>query len=86
MSMDGFAHQFLANATGRQVTNRTGIEGWFDIKLDWTPDDAPAEAAAAAQYPPLFGALEEQLGLKLEKAQGPVEVFIVDRAERPAEN
>jgi len=86
MSMDTFAHDFLARTTGRQVTNKTGIEGRFDIKLDWTPDDAPADAAASAQYPPLFGALEEQLGLKLEKDQGPIETLIVDHAERPERN
>lgn len=84
VSMAMFAHDFLANQTGRSVTDQTGIAGDFDFTLDWSPDDAPADAVA--QFPPFFLALQEQLGLKLEQQKGPVEVLVIDRAEHPAEN
>ena len=37
------------------------------------------------ETPHLFTALEEQLGLKLEPARGPVNVFVIDRVERPTD-
>jgi bla regulator protein BlaR1 len=90
VSMATFAG-FLAHQTHRSVTDKTGITGDFDFTLDWTPDDAPAGAAAeggavAPQFPPFFLALQEQLGMRLEQQKGPVEVLTIDRAERPAEN
>jgi uncharacterized protein (TIGR03435 family) len=91
VSMALFAKGFLAGQTGRSVTDKTGIAGDFDFTLDWTPDDAPASTSADAgattmQSPPFFLALQEQLGLKLEQQKGSVEILVIDRAERPAEN
>jgi uncharacterized protein (TIGR03435 family) len=42
------------------------------------PSDAP--------LPGLFAAIQQQLGLKLEATKGPVDVLVIDRAERPSEN
>jgi uncharacterized protein (TIGR03435 family) len=83
--------KFLASQTGRSVTDKTGITGSFDFTLDWTPDEGaaatPAESGTAAQqFPPFFLALQDQLGLRLEQQKGPVEVLVVEHAERPAEN
>jgi uncharacterized protein (TIGR03435 family) len=47
---------------------------------------APASAPAADSVSSLFTALQEQLGLRLKSETGPVEIFIVDRAEKPSEN
>jgi bla regulator protein BlaR1 len=89
VSMETFG-KFLARQTGRSVTDKTGIVGDFDFTLDWTPDEGPAgtpaDGGAAQQFPPFFLALQEQLGLRLEQQKGPVEVLVVERAERPAEN
>ncbi len=72
----------LAAQLSRSVINGTGLTGKFDLSLKYVRDDAPD----AANGPSLFAALEEQLGLKLEPRKGPVEVMVVDSAEKPREN
>jgi uncharacterized protein (TIGR03435 family) len=72
----------LSGKLGRSVVDRTGLKGFYDFLLTWTPDEAQADAPG----PSLFTALQEQLGLKLESMKGPVEILVVDRAERPSEN
>jgi uncharacterized protein (TIGR03435 family) len=67
------------DAVDRVVVDRTGLSGGFDLALDWTPD----ELSAAASGTSIFTALQEQLGLKLEPARGPVDVIVIDRVERP---
>jgi uncharacterized protein (TIGR03435 family) len=63
--------------------------------LEWTPDEsqavriapgAPPAPPSDSAPPSIFAALQEQLGLKLESQKGPVEIFVIDRVERPSEN
>jgi uncharacterized protein (TIGR03435 family) len=74
----------------RVVRDQTGLEGAFDVHLEYTPDSpavSNASSAPATAPPPispaLRKALETQLGLRLEPKQGPVEVFVIRQAERP---
>ena len=92
--MDDVVQGFQGAVFDRPVVNRTGIEGHWDFSLKWTPDetqlaqmgpDAPKTSPDSAG-PSIFTALQEQLGLKLESQKGPVEIFIIDRAEKPSEN
>jgi len=66
----------LERVTGYQVVDRTGLTGTFDIDLKWTPEDANGYG------PDIFAAIQEQLGLKLEPGRAPVEVLVIDHAER----
>jgi bla regulator protein BlaR1 len=86
----------LTTWVGRIVFDRTELPGAFDFTLTWTPDQMPQgfdkKVAAGGLAPPdpdgpsIFTALQEQLGLKLDARKAPVDVLIVDRAERPKEN
>jgi uncharacterized protein (TIGR03435 family) len=68
----------LSTFANRVVVDRTGLAGGFDLILTWTPNQTSDTSGAS-----LFTALQEQLGLRLESARGPVEVVVVDRVERP---
>ena len=63
----------------RVVVDRTGLTGYFKFKLEWRPDEAPSDAPGVS----IFTALQEQLGLKLEPARGPVDVIVIDHVELP---
>ncbi|HWB32479.1 MAG TPA: TIGR03435 family protein [Acidobacteriaceae bacterium] len=77
--------QVLRNNTGRIILDRTGLTGVYDFSLHWTPDDTPADSPAAGG-PSFFTALQEQLGLKLEPATAPIDVLVIDSAQKPSPN
>jgi uncharacterized protein (TIGR03435 family) len=77
----------LTQEVGRSVIDKTGLGGHYDFELKWTPETARRESPdALPELPSLFTALQEQLGLRLESAKGPVEIIVVDRAEKPDAN
>ena len=77
----------LAEVLGRgmeaPVVDRTGLTGTYDLKLEWTPESRSAEPGSG---PSLYTAIQEQLGLVLRARKQPMEVLVIDRAERPTEN
>ena len=82
----------LAPFVQRVVVDRTGLTGNFDFDLTWTPDQIPQgpPPAGAPLLPPvdpngpsILTAVQEQLGLKLDSTNGPVDVLVVDRVEQP---
>jgi uncharacterized protein (TIGR03435 family) len=72
----------LAAQLKRAIVNDTGLTGKFDLSLKYVRDDAPE----AASGPTVFAALEEQVGLRLDSRKGPVEVMVIDSAEKSREN
>jgi uncharacterized protein (TIGR03435 family) len=89
---------FLGTLLGREVVDKTGFTRRFDLHLEFAADDLIAglpfhgkpddssQAADPAASPSIMIAVQEQLGLKLESTKGPVEVLVIDRAERPTAN
>jgi uncharacterized protein (TIGR03435 family) len=75
--------QVLARSVDLPVVDRTGLEGSFNFKLEWTPESDRNRADAG---PSIFTALQEQLGLRLRAQKVPAEVIVIDHAERPTEN
>ncbi|HEY4086377.1 MAG TPA: M56 family metallopeptidase [Bryobacteraceae bacterium] len=83
----GFAEELSGSPElDRTVVNRTGLEGTFDITLEYTADGAAANANDPSAPPTIFTALQEQLGLKLRPDKGRVEVLVIDHAEEPSPN
>ncbi len=89
----------LSQQLKQTVIDKTGLTGKYDFELNWTPDDGPgpmfhgsdgspqkADTAPDASGPTIFTALQEQLGLKLQSAKGPVETLVIDHVEMPSEN
>ena len=67
------------------VTDETRMTGNFHFGFTYRRVDAADVGATEAT--PIFDALREALGLRLERRKGPVEFLVVDRAERiPSEN
>jgi uncharacterized protein (TIGR03435 family) len=88
----------FSHLTGQTVVDKTGITGRFPVHLTFVLDDKTPQVPAAAPGdagsplpsvdagPSIFAAVQEQLGLKLEPGKGPVEVLVIDHAEKPSEN
>jgi uncharacterized protein (TIGR03435 family) len=78
----------IARFTRTPVLDQTAIPGFFEVKLDWARDNSLPSAAPdapppePADGPSIFEAVQKQLGLKLEKRKGPVDVLVVDHAEK----
>jgi uncharacterized protein (TIGR03435 family) len=84
----------------REVIDRTGIAGRFDIHLEVTPADLNPKFVAGRTFeqpgqlgaddtdagPSISTALQQQLGLKIETGTGPVQVIVLDHIERPTDN
>jgi uncharacterized protein (TIGR03435 family) len=81
----------LSNALQSPIDDKTALTGMWDYELSYTGErrrnaDAAAVARDPNDAPALSTALQEQLGLKLEAARGPVDVFVIESAARPREN
>jgi uncharacterized protein (TIGR03435 family) len=82
ISFDGFGMPQVANMligqAGRIVVDRTGLSGNWQFIVTFAP-----EGSTDPNVPSFFTALQEQLGLKLEPTKAPVDVFVIDRVEKP---
>ena len=85
----------LTHALGRTIVDKTGLQGPYDFTLNWMPDEADISSSQSsngtaqehdASRVSIFTAIQEQLGLKLVQAKGPVEVLVVDHVEYPTAN
>ena len=75
----------LSRQLDRDLIDKTGLKGLYDIRLRWNP--LPTQSTDAVLDPPVLStALEDQLGLKLESTRGPVEVLVIDSVQKPTEN
>jgi uncharacterized protein (TIGR03435 family) len=94
-TMADFTGLMQSAVLDRPVVDQTGLQGKWDFLLKWTPDESqfagmgikvPPPTDAADAPPPLFTAIQEQIGLKLEAEKAPVEVLVLDHVEQPSAN
>jgi uncharacterized protein (TIGR03435 family) len=86
IDMAAFA-SFLARQTRLPVFDQTRVQGVYSFTMEWMPDDLKTvDSADQGALPSLFTVLNNQLGLKLDPKKAPVEIIVVDSAERPSEN
>jgi uncharacterized protein (TIGR03435 family) len=82
----------LSNMLDRKVVENTGLTGHYNLTLKWTPDESQAQQQKAdlrlgdSKGPSIFTAIQEQLGLKLESTKAPIEVLVIDSAQKPSGN
>jgi uncharacterized protein (TIGR03435 family) len=87
----------LSQELHQTVIDKTGLTGKYDLELNWTADQGSEpmfkgtdgsqhDPAPDSSGPSIFTALQEQLGLKLQSAKGPVETLVIDHVEMPSEN
>jgi uncharacterized protein (TIGR03435 family) len=86
----------VSNYTDRPLIDRTGLTGLYDIDTDgWVPmrqrparPDGPTAEDIAMADPtrPTLNMIFDKLGLKMESSKAPVELFVIDRVEKPIEN
>jgi uncharacterized protein (TIGR03435 family) len=87
----------ISGTAQRVVVDKTGLTGYYDIALTYTPagDQLPQGPPPPGAPPPppidpdgptFFTAIQEQLGLKLDNQRGPVEVVVIDSIQQPTEN
>jgi uncharacterized protein (TIGR03435 family) len=79
---------YIRPGLDRPIIDMTGLTGYFDIALEWSPDETSPRAGEAAvttavtPLPALTQALEQQLGLKLQAANQSMDVIVVDHVEK----
>jgi uncharacterized protein (TIGR03435 family) len=91
--MDYFAWR-LGQILDRPVVDQTKLKGGYDFELKFTREPPPGLREGGlingepvdTSGPRIFEALQKQLGLKLEGQKGPVEIIVIDHAEKPIEN
>jgi uncharacterized protein (TIGR03435 family) len=83
----------LAPELERPVLDKTNLTGRYDIRLNWTPEFQAAAGPGNREMAPdlpdlpgLFTALKEQLGLELKAGRAPVEILMIESAEKPSPN
>jgi len=96
-TMVGLASQLQLRVLDRPVIDQSGLTDRYDFTLAWKPDEfqfpnmpagqrAAAIATVADALPDLFGAFEEQLGMRLGATKALADVLVIDKVSKPSEN
>jgi uncharacterized protein (TIGR03435 family) len=87
--------ELLSQKLGQSVIDQTHLLGRYDVSLHWSPEALAMPRIGEAEssgppvdtsWPPIIAAVKEELGLKLERGQAPVDTVVIDRIEQPSDN
>ena len=70
----------LSQVLERPVIDKTELDGPFDFKYEYAAGDANQDRATS-----ILMSVQE-LGLKLESGKGPVQIIVIEHAEKPSAN
>ena len=76
----------MSGPSGRLVVDRTGLDGYYEVDLQYALDLGPSDANTTIDTPSLFTAVREQLGLELRPSTARVQALVIDAIDRPSEN
>jgi uncharacterized protein (TIGR03435 family) len=76
----------LGSLMRTNVIDKTGLTGTYDFDMQYSQANRRERDEDPRIWPQITDAVEDQLGLKLEPAKGPVQVLVVDHIEKPSEN
>jgi uncharacterized protein (TIGR03435 family) len=81
----------LSEQLGRGVIDKTGLANHYDVTLQWPASAEGQQAtesssAAESSREMILAAVADQLGLKLEPHEVPMEILVIDHVERPSQN
>jgi uncharacterized protein (TIGR03435 family) len=94
-TMEDFSGLMQSAVLDKPVVDQTGLAGKWNFLLKWTPDESqfggmgikvPPPTDNPDAPPPLFTAIQEQIGLKLDAGKAQVKVLVIDKAEKPTAN
>jgi uncharacterized protein (TIGR03435 family) len=85
-TMERLATGILSEQLRTTVVDKTGLTGEYNFAITFQPESSAARNTDAPAGPTFLEALTDQLGLKLEKQKGQVDVLVIDRAEKPDPN
>jgi bla regulator protein BlaR1 len=85
-SLQEFSQAPFLSGVHRIVVDQTGLHGRYNFVLKWSSRMGQTAADGLDEYPDIFTAVREQLGLRLVPAKGPVDVLVIDHIERPTPN
>ena len=86
IGMDDFA-AFLSGQMELPVLNQTGLKARYDLTLDWITERQTKADTELQAGQPIQEAIQDQLGLKVEHRKAPIDIVVVDHAEKtPTEN
>jgi uncharacterized protein (TIGR03435 family) len=90
INMKSLATKLNVAVGGLKVNDKTGLTGYYDLQLNFAPQDSPSVTdpvlSPEPSAPTVFKALQDQLGLKLESGKEPMDHFYIDSVEKPSEN